>query len=320
MIISNFVYIIIHNKVKSTYISKKFNIQNIQIGETIKISIEKLEINSHENILVKCDNCRTEKLVRYQAYNKCTKNNSEPYFCNKKECINKKRESVLLLKYNTTNVFKMKSVKDKIKKTNIKNLGVENPQQNKDIKIKTEQTNEKIYGYKNVFQNEKIKQKIKKTNNDKYGVDYPMQSTDIKNKTKKSNLVKYGVEYTIQIREFFNKNRLSALKIKKYNDTDLYYQGSYELDFLNNYYNCFKILNGLSFKYHLNNILKTYHSDFYIPELNLIVEIKNSYLYNRDYDIILEKEKSVRQHGYNYILILDKNYTEYNNYFLTNTN
>jgi hypothetical protein len=293
MIISNFVYITIHNKVKLTYIRKKFNLQNIQIEETVKIPIKELPINSHENVLVKCDNCGTEKLVRYQAYNKCTKNNSEPYFCNRRECINKKRETALLKKYNITNVFKLESVKDEIKKTNIKNLGVENPQQNIHIKLKTERTNEKIYGCKNVFQNEKIKEQIKKTNNDKYGVNYPLQNKNI-----------------------FYKNKKSALTIKQYKNTDLYYQGSYELDFLDNYYNHFKILNGLSFNYTHKDKLKIYHSDFYLPEINLIIEIKNSYLYNRDYDIILEKEKVVKQHGYNYILILDKNYTEFNNSIL----
>jgi len=81
MIISKFACIKILNKKKLTYISKKYNIKNLQIGQTIKIPIENLPINSHEKILVKCDNCGIEKLVNYQSYNICTKNNTEKYYC-----------------------------------------------------------------------------------------------------------------------------------------------------------------------------------------------------------------------------------------------
>jgi len=45
-------------------------------------------------------------------------------------------------------------------------------------------------------------------------------------------MIKYNVEYPIQNKEIFDKAFISALKMKKYKDTELYYQGSYEKNFL----------------------------------------------------------------------------------------
>ena len=58
----------------------------------------------------------------------------------------------------------------------------------------------------------------------------------------------------------------------------IYYRGSFEKDFLDKFSDKFEIKQGLSFKYIINEKNRTYHSDFFIPSLNLIVEIKNSYL------------------------------------------
>jgi len=55
-----------------------------------------------------------------------------------------------------------------------------------------------------------------------------------------------------------------------------------------------------------------YFPDFYIPQLNLIVECKNSHLVKRDKDKIDAKEKAAIANGFNYIMILDKNYNDFN--------
>jgi hypothetical protein len=94
----------------------------------------------------------------------------------------------------------------------------------------------------------------------------------------------------------------------------LYYQGSYEFDFLVNYFDIFKIKRGLTFRYD-NSI---YYSDFYIESLNLIIEIKSTFYYNLNPDKILRKSSTVIESGYNFILILDKNYKEFENKYITN--
>jgi len=100
--------------------------------------------------------------------------------------------------------------------------------------------------------------------------------------------------------------------IKRYKDTNITYQGSYEYDFLEKFYKIFPdIKNGLSFNYYFDNKIRIYYSDFFIPSLNLIVEIKNSYLFNKCKEEIISKESAVRLAGYDYIIIIDKHYKRF---------
>jgi len=186
-----------------------------------QIKIENLSLNSHKYVDVKCDNCGKEKQVKYQSYNIMTKNNTTEYYCNNKECINKKRQLALQEKYGIDNIFQLETIKDKIKETNLELYGVENPQQNKEIKNKTENTNLERYGVKNPFQSELIKEKMKITNLKNYGFNYPSQN---------------GV--------FYQKKLKNGAKIN-YID-HLYYQGSYEKEFILKYKDKLKIENGKS--------------------------------------------------------------------------
>jgi hypothetical protein len=49
--------------------------------------------------------------------------------------------------------------------------------------------------------------------------------------------------------------------------------------------------------------------DFYIPSLNLIVEIKNSHLAEINKEGIEAKKQATIAAGFNYIMIIDKDYT-----------
>jgi len=151
-------------------------------GESILIPIEKLGLGSHKLVEVKCIKCNSVKKIRYQAYNKTTKNGKEDYYCNSKECINEKRSKSVNEKYGVDNVFKLKEVREKIESSNLKLYGVKNPHQNKDIIKKAEDTNMRLYGVKNPFSSEKIKEKIRQTNLKLYGVEYPQQSPEIRSK------------------------------------------------------------------------------------------------------------------------------------------
>ncbi|MCK9415221.1 hypothetical protein M0Q97_01020 [Candidatus Dojkabacteria bacterium] len=249
------------------------------------INIKELPINSHKKVEVKCDNCGKIKNVVYQSYNIMTKNNTEKYYCNNTDCINKKRQISIQEKYGVDNVFQLDNIKDKIKESNLELYGVENPHQNKNIINKAENTNLKKYGVKNPFQSEIIKEKIKKSNLELYGVEYPSQNKD-----------------------FFFKKLKSGLLIQHINN--LTYQGSYEKDFIMKYKDTVKIENGLSIKYKYLDVDKIYHSDFYLPDFDLIVEIKSSYWYNIHLDRCIEKAKFSKK-IHNYIMILDKDYSEF---------
>jgi len=171
----------------------------------------------------------------------------------------------------------------------------------------------KKYGVENLYQSEIIKEKCKNVMIERYGYKSAIQNPRIKEQIKQTNLRKYGCETPMGNPDSFNKQQHITKIIKKYKDTDLWYQASYELDFLDQYYEKHKdIKRGPYVKYKFNEKNKTYYSDFYIPSLNLVVEIKNSWLYKRDKEIIEAKEKATIENGFNYCIIIDKDYSTFN--------
>jgi hypothetical protein len=165
--------------------------------------------------------------------------------------------------------------------------------------------------------NDNIMLNIKQSNLKKYGVENVFQREDIKKKSKQTNLKKYGVENISQLdRIKIIKNEKcckTAFKFKNFKNTNLYYQGLYELDFLEKYYDKYPdIQRAPTIRYTFNNKNRIYFPDFYIPSLNLIVECKNSYLADRDKEKIKAKEISTKNSGYKYSIIINKNYSEFN--------
>jgi hypothetical protein len=203
--------------------------------------------------------------------------------------IHNKFEKTCLRKFGVKNPYQSKTIKNKIKETNLKNLGVEYPMQNKEIQEKSKQKCIQKYGVENVFQSEKIKQKSRET-----------------------SLINNGVEYGMQNIEILEKSQKTRFRFHKYKNTNIWYQGSYELDFLEKYFKKLDILRPNTIKYLYENKHKYYHPDFFIPSLNLIVEIKNSYLAIRDKKQIKAKRKATISSGFNYIMIIDKDYTQFN--------
>jgi hypothetical protein len=112
------------------------------------------------------------------------------------------------------------------------------------------------------------------------------------------------------VKEIFEKSLKSAHYSYTYLNTNINYRGTYELDFLEKYYLTYPdIVNGPAVKYIFNDKDKVYHPDFYIPSLNLIVEIKSSWTYNPIIDPI--KENATIASSYNFIMIINKNYNEF---------
>jgi len=67
----------------------------------------------------------------------------------------------------------------------------------------------------------------------------------------------------------------------------------------------------VSVKYLYDNKNKIYHSDFFIKEINLIVEIKSDYHYNLNLDKNILKRESCLNNKYDFIFIINKDYTEF---------
>lgn len=237
--------------------------------------------------------------------------------------------------YGVENQFQREECKEQAKKTMMKNHGVEHALQSSVIKEEMKANLLKKYGVDHNFKIEKVKIDRIKTWNKNLGVGNPSQSDKIKKQKEETCLKNYGFkagfcdtekciktfynkhgcDFPSQNPESFEKGQLSGKRIKYFKETGLYYRGTYELDFLNIFYDNFSDMQqGKTIPYKLNGKNHKYHSDFYIPSLNLIIEIKNSYLFKRDKSIINAKEKATIANGFKYVMILDKNYS----IFLTN--
>jgi hypothetical protein len=205
--------------------------------------------------------------------------------------------------------FQSKEVREKIKQANLKNLGVENPFQSKEIKEKIKQTNLKIYKAEYHTQTESGKEKIKQSNIKNYGVANVFQSEEIKQKIKKHFLDTYGVEYPQQVPEILEKNQKSSLKLKPYtlpSGKEVLIQGyeNFALDKLLQTYQEEDLTIGASLVpkiiYIHQEKSKRYYPDIYILKDNLIIEVKSTYTLKRELDKNLVKRRACIEQGYDF--------------------
>jgi uncharacterized C2H2 Zn-finger protein len=239
-------------------------------------SIEKRKQTNKEKYGYTAFNNKKGKQTKLEKYGNENYNNHEKY---KQTCQEK---------WGVDNVFQVEEIKEKSKQTCLKNNGVEYSLQSNEIRGRGKQTKKEKYGNENYNNREKSKQTCLKNN---------------------------GVEWCQQNIEIFLKTQKTRFKINQYKDTNLYYRASFELDFLNKFYSLYQdIQNGPSLKYKFDEKNKIYFPDFYIPSLNLIVECKNSYLVKKDKKQIKAKERAAIASGFNYIMIVDKDYNQFNSF------
>ncbi len=200
--------------------------------------------------------------------------------------------------------------RDKAKQTCLKNHGVEWSLMDPSIREIGTQTMISIYG-ENPLSNIIIKKKKEETSLKKYGVKSPNQSKVVKKHKEESYIRKFGVKNIMNDEKIFLKCQINGLKRNRFKESDIHYQGTYELDFLEKYYDLIELENGKTHRYLFKQKNRVYYSDFFIPSLNLIVEVKSKYYYNRELEKNNAKKESVINEGYNYIMILDKDYTEF---------
>jgi len=194
-----------------------------------------------------------------------------------------------------------------------KNFGVKHPLQTQVFLDKLKKTNLEKYGKDWNSKSDVVKEKIKNSIKEKYGVDNISQLEKIKQKKKDTSLKNFGVTHHLKDYDLFQKHLIAQYKIKKYKDTDLYYQGSYEYFFLekmNSLNLLYEITNGNSYEFEWNGENHTYHTDFFFRGEN--IEIKSGWTYNKNgNDIDLEnfnkaKWKSVINRGDKIKILINK--------------
>jgi hypothetical protein len=251
-------------------------------------------------INVGCDLCGKLNNIQYYNYNNCLKKQNL-YVCEK--CKSHKTKITNNKNYGCDWVLQNKDIQKTSKKTLLKKYGVDNI--SKLDKIKEDR--------KDNFKKESFKSKSKITMLKKYGVDNVSKSNLFKEKKIKTCLKNWGVNNPSQSVVIFDKSQKSGKKIKYDDKTKLYYRGTYELDFLNYCYNNgIYVTRGKTFKYKFNNTERYYHSDFYLPNYNLICEIKSDYYYNKYIEVNQKKRLSVIEMNYSFMFIINKDYESLN--------
>jgi hypothetical protein len=248
--------------------------------------------------------------------------------CKDHEYINKGRNliSKIKKKYGVNSPMQVDKIKDKQRASCLFNNGVRSMLEKKEIRLagleksrskkakkKRIETNLRKYGFENPAESKEVREKIKTYFCKNYNENSFMSTIEFREKSGKTMQKKYGVEYSMQNKDIFEKQQRSGFLSKKFGKSNILYRGNFELDFLEKYFELFKISNAPSIKYYFDCKNKIYHPDFIIESHNLIIEIKNSYLAKRDASKMEAKKEGVLKSGYKYILIIDKDYTDFNN-------
>jgi hypothetical protein len=256
-----------------------------KVGDLVCVEVCDLSLGISELVLVKCDICGFEKRLIYRKYIKNI-NRQGFYTCSSK-CSSIKK-----------------------KNTCTKNFGFDSPLKSPDIRDKVKGTCLIRYGFDNPNKSDLVKQKTKNTCRLKYSSDSYVNSDDFK----LSMLEKYGVENPMQSFDINNKRIKSSFEINEFES--IKYQGKYELDFLEfcKKMSIFPIKPNFSINYIYNDVQKIYLPDFFIENKNLIIEIKSTYYFNLHKEKNILKKNYTISSGYNYLLIVDKDYDEFENY------
>jgi len=257
----------------------------------IEIPVEHLTKGSHQILDVKCDICGKEKKLDYNSYWRNTKHLTSLYSCSEK-CGLEKRDATNLEKYGSKNVFQNEKIKDKIKESYIKNLGVDHPSKSVVIKKLIKNTNIKLHNdpnYTNI-------DKRKNTNLNKYGVSCVFQ-TKKSYESKKNNIIKLyeknglldiiNKKYIVKCDKghvseidksiFYNRIKLKTILCTTCNPIGDYHKSGLETlfgDFIKNNYNG-KIENNKKFSYK--------EIDLYLDELKLGFDFNGVYWHNELY-------------------------------------
>ena len=147
--------------------------------------------------------------------------------------IKEKIKQTNLKRYGVENPFQSEEKKNKIKETLIKKYGCDHPMHCKKIVNKLQQTNLKKYGNVCSLHGEDVSKLVKKNNIEKYGVENAGGSQESLNKIKRTNLERYGCESYVQSKSF--KDRYYDEILPKYEQTCLKKFGSKNFSSSNDY-------------------------------------------------------------------------------------
>lgn len=256
MIITNQISIRMNGKNRKHFESLGYEYQDREI---ILIPVSHLPRKSHSKIRGRCDICDIEKEVQYVNYMNNYENRG--YYCCSIKCSRKKYKETCLEKYDVVNTFQVSEIKKKSRETKKMKYGDENftncekikgtklirynnPNYNNIDKIK--QTNLKKYGVEcvlslSIIRNNKFSDWYNDNPEEREKKRVWMSSAYFREKSIETSILKYGTNHPMQNREVSDRNHLSGMWLKRFGQTELFYRGSYEFDFLEKYHDKIKI-------------------------------------------------------------------------------
>ena len=237
-----------------------------------------------------------------------------PYPMQSEEVREKSKLSVIE-NWGVENVSQHPEIREKVKETNLRNRGVENPMQSEEVRQTHREVMKVNSGYEYALQNPVMKERIKQINLKIRGVEYASQSQEVKDKiretNKKTNMERWGVENCMQRPEIFQKQQKSAFSRKEYifpsgRETTIQGYEGFCLDDLIKNENVKEedirneILEMPNIWYEYQNETKRHYPDIYIPDKNLIIEVKSIYTFDIENPKLIAKAFGAIKSGYSY--------------------
>jgi hypothetical protein len=302
---------------------KKYNIIKFKENCLQKLGVDHpMKLNKLKNeIVLKTKHTLKEKYgdENYNNSEKRIKTNQELYGGTSpmsSKNVQEKYKSTCKENYGVEYPLQSNEILNKMKETNLERFGVEYVFQNEDVRKKWKQNLLDKTGYDHNFKDPKVKEKAKQTCLEKYDNEFFFQSDIFKEKNKNTCIERYGVENPSQNSQIHEKQLKSSFYSHKFKDTNINYRASYEFDFLEKYHPIYQnIQNASRIKYFFNEKEHYYFPDFYISSLNLIIEIKSTRTIKlQSIEKIEAKKKATIANGFNYIMIINKNYDEFELY------
>ena len=203
--------------------------------------------------------------------NKCAQNNKE---------IQNKKIKTSLKHFNTEHPMKSETVKNKLKEINLDKFGVENVFQADEIKEKIKQTNLDRFGVEWVPQNKEIRQKQIDTLYKNFNVSIPCKSEIIKQKVKNTCQEKYNVDCILQldwVREKTYETAYTKDARQKAAKT-MRIKGNHSK--LEDYLETLLLTYNIKYETEYKDKRYPYFCDFYLPELDIFIEIHGYWTHN----------------------------------------
>lgn len=245
----------------------------------------------------------------------------------KTRIIQDKVKNTMLEKFGVEYAIQHTEVKKKIKNTFFEKYGVDHPMKTKEVQQKVKDSTKKKYGVDNIFQDTITKAKIKKwrKNNidciiakskktmiERFGVEHPLQSKEIVEKMKSTMLERYGVSHNMQSPELFLKNQKAMYKKKDYiwKTGEISLVQGYEPIVLKELEESGYMFEDIKTNesdmpeiwYFYENENHRYYPDIFIPNENLLIEVKSPWTLQLHWGKNQAKFAAVKELGFNFKL------------------